>query len=150
LRWDALFASAETEGSIAFWFYRLPEWALLILEKANMAALATLTGSVLSLLLTFPAARNIAPSGAVYQITQRFLEALRTIPEIVYALIFVWAFGVGALAGILAIALHSAGANGKAPGRRCHRRGWRAVAWHSLRAFASSGAGDAGPGALFL
>ncbi|MFO0184536.1 MAG: phosphonate ABC transporter, permease protein PhnE [Alphaproteobacteria bacterium] len=113
LRWAALFADAETEGSIAFWFYRLPEWALLIVETANMAALATLLGSALSLALAFPAARNIAPSGIIYQLTRRFLEALRTIPEIVYALIFVWAFGVGALAGILAIALHSAGANGK-------------------------------------
>ena len=64
-------------------------------------------------MLAFPAARNIAPSNTIYQLTRRFLEALRTIPEIVYALIFVWAFGVGALAGILAIALHSAGANGK-------------------------------------
>ncbi|MFM7609003.1 MAG: phosphonate ABC transporter, permease protein PhnE, partial [Alphaproteobacteria bacterium] len=75
--------------------------------------LATLLGSAVSLLLAFPAARNIAPSGLVYNLTRRFLEALRTIPEIVYALIFVWAFGVGALAGILAIALHSVGANGK-------------------------------------
>jgi phosphonate transport system permease protein len=103
LRWVAVFADAETEGSIAFWFYRLPEWALLIVETANMAALATLLGSAVSLLLAFPAARNISPSGFVYQITRRFLEALRTIPEIVYALIFVWAFGVGALAGILAM-----------------------------------------------
>ncbi|MFM8616238.1 MAG: PhnE/PtxC family ABC transporter permease, partial [Alphaproteobacteria bacterium] len=62
LRWPALFADAETEGSIAFWFYRLPEWALLIVETANMAALATLLGSAVSLLLAFPAARNIAPS----------------------------------------------------------------------------------------
>jgi phosphonate transport system permease protein len=113
LRWDALFANAETEGSLAFWMYRLPEWSWLILETANMAALATLMGSAIALLLAFPAARNIAPSGAVYQATRRFLEALRTVPEIVYALIFVWAFGIGPLAGILAIALHSAGANGK-------------------------------------
>jgi len=110
LRWAAVFADTETEGSIAFWFYRLPEWALLILETANMAALATLLGSAVSLLLAFPAASNIAPSGLVSNFIRRFLEALRTIPEIVYALIFVWAFGVGALAGILAIALHSAGA----------------------------------------
>jgi phosphonate transport system permease protein len=113
LSWDTLFANAETEGSLAFWFYRLPEWSWLILETANMAALATLMGSVAALLLAFPAARNIAPSGALYQATRRFLEALRTVPEIVYALIFVWAFGIGPLAGILAIALHSAGANGK-------------------------------------
>jgi phosphonate transport system permease protein len=113
LRWDALFADAETEGSLAFWMYRLPEWSWLILETANMAALATLMGSAMALVLAFPAARNIAPSGWLYQATRRFLEALRTVPEIVYALIFVWAFGIGPLAGILAIALHSAGANGK-------------------------------------
>ncbi|MBP0462537.1 phosphonate ABC transporter, permease protein PhnE [Roseomonas sp. PWR1] len=113
LRWAALFADAETEGSLAFWMYRLPEWAWLILETANMAALATIMGSAFALLLAFPASRNIAPTGWVYHATRRVLEALRTVPEIVYALIFVWAFGVGALAGILAIALHSAGANGK-------------------------------------
>ena len=113
LRWASLFADAETEGSIAFWLYRLPEWSLLILETANMAALATLLGSVVALLLAFPAARNITPSPLAFHAARRALEALRTVPEIVYALIFVWAFGVGPLAGILAIALHSAGANGK-------------------------------------
>ena len=113
LRWHALFAGAETEGSLAFWFYRLPEWALLILETANMAALATLLGSAAALVLAFPAARNIAPSPLAFHLARRSLEALRTIPEIVYALIFVWAFGIGPLAGILAITLHSAGANGK-------------------------------------
>ena len=113
LRRDALLADSETEGSIAFWMYRLPEWSLLILETANMAALATLMGSAAALLLCFPAACSIAPSPLVFHLARRTLEALRTIPEIVYALIFVWAFGVGPLAGILAIALHSAGANGK-------------------------------------
>jgi phosphonate transport system permease protein len=113
LRWVTLFAGSETEGSIAFWMYRLPEWSLLILETANMAAIATLTGSAVALLLSFPAARNITPSPLAFHLARRTLEAMRTIPEIVYALIFVWAFGVGPLAGILAIALHSAGANGK-------------------------------------
>lgn len=113
LRWARLFADSETEGSVAFWLYRLPEWSLLILETANMAALATLMGSAVALVLAFPAARNIAPSRPVYVIARRLLEALRTVPDIVYALIFVWAFGIGPLAGILAIALHSAGANGK-------------------------------------
>jgi phosphonate transport system permease protein len=36
---------------------------------------------------------------------RRFLEACRTVPEIVYALIFVRAFGLGPLAGVLAIAV---------------------------------------------
>jgi len=84
LTWDALLRGSDTEGSLAFWFYRLPEWAWLIFETANMAALATLFGAAAALVAAFPAARN--------------------------ALILVWAFGVGPLAGILAIALHTAGA----------------------------------------
>jgi phosphonate transport system permease protein len=113
LEWDKLFASADTEGSLAFWFYRLDAWALLLFETAQMAALATLGGAVVALLLAFPAAKNLGAPAWAFQLSRRFLEATRTVPEIVFALIFVWAFGVGALAGILAIALHTAGALGK-------------------------------------
>jgi phosphonate transport system permease protein len=113
LEWNKLFSDAETEGSLAFWFYRLDAWAILLIETAQMAALATLAGAVVALLLAFPAARNTGAPNWAYQASRRFLEATRTVPEIVFALIFVWAFGVGALAGILAIALHTAGALGK-------------------------------------
>ena len=113
LRWATLFAGVETEGSIAFWFYRLDKWALLLLETAQMAALATLLGAVAALPLAFVAARNLGAPRWAQLLARRGLEATRTVPEIVFALIFVWAFGVGALAGILAIALHSAGALGK-------------------------------------
>ena len=112
LRWDALLSGTDTEGSLAFWFYRLDSWAWLLFETANMAALATLFGASAALLLAFPAARNLS-GGVPYQLARRFCEAMRTVPEIVFALILVWAFGVGALAGILAITLHTAGALGK-------------------------------------
>ncbi|MDJ0389394.1 phosphonate ABC transporter, permease protein PhnE [Roseomonas sp. E05] len=113
LQWDALFAGTKTEGSLAFWLYRLDSWLLLLLQTAQMAALATIGGTAVALLLAFPAARNLAPSRWLHHLTRRGLEATRTVPEIVYALIFVWAFGVGPLAGILAIGLHTAGALGK-------------------------------------
>ena len=113
LRWATLFSGVETEGSLAFWFYRLDRWSWLLLETANMAALATLLGAGAGLLLAFPAARNLGAGTLAYQLSRRLLEAMRTVPEIVFALILVWAFGVGALAGILAIALHTAGACGK-------------------------------------
>jgi len=113
LEWRHLFAGPATEGSIAFWFYRLDKWALLMFETAQMAALATLMGAGAGLLLAFPAARNLGLPGWAHSTARRLLEATRTVPEIVFALIFVWAFGVGALAGILAIALHTAGALGK-------------------------------------
>ncbi|UPY36890.1 phosphonate ABC transporter, permease protein PhnE [Sediminicoccus sp. KRV36] len=113
LAWEKLFAGVDTEGSFAFWFYRLDAWALLLFETAQMAALATLSGAAAALLLAFPAARNLGAPAWAFQASRRLLEATRTVPEIVFALIFVWAFGVGALAGILAIALHTAGALGK-------------------------------------
>jgi phosphonate transport system permease protein len=113
LQWNALLSGPGTEGSVAFWFYRLDDWAWLLLQTSQMAALATLGGAAVALLLAFPAARNVAHSRWSNILTRRGLEAARTVPEIVYALIFVWAFGVGPLAGILAIFIHTAGALGK-------------------------------------
>lgn len=114
LRWEELFAGTKTEGSLAFWFYRLDEWAWLIFETSQMAALATLMGAVAALGLCFPASRNLMPNSPwLFAATRRFLELFRSVPEIVYALILVWAFGIGPLAGIIAIALHTVGALGK-------------------------------------
>jgi phosphonate transport system permease protein len=113
LEWRHLFAGTQTDGSIAAWMYRLDAWALLLFETAQMAALATLMGCVGGLMMAFPAARNITPGPILFQFSRRLLEAQRTVPEIVVALIFVWAFGIGALAGILAIAIHTTGALGK-------------------------------------
>jgi phosphonate transport system permease protein len=132
LRWDALLSGTETEGSLAFWFYRLDDWAWLLLQTSQMAALATLAGAAVALLLAFPAARNIAPTRSLNVVTRRGLEAMRTVPEIVYALIFVWAFGIGPLAGILAIFLHTVGALGKLFSEVIENTELRA--WDGLRA----------------
>ena len=109
----ALFAGPATEGSLAYWFYRLDSWAWLLFETSQMAALATLGGAALALVLCFPAAANIAPNRWTYRVCRRTLELFRTVPDIVYALILVWAVGVGPLAGILAIMAHTTGALGK-------------------------------------
>lgn len=113
LRWAALLGGAQTEGSLAYWMYRLPSWLWLLFETTQMAALATAAGSAAGLLLCFPAAANVAPNRWVRIGARRALEVLRTVPDLVYALVLVWAFGVGPLAGILALALHTAGATGK-------------------------------------
>ncbi len=113
LRWAHLFDGPRQEGSLAYWFYRLDEWAVLLVETANIAAFATLLGSGIAFVLAFLAARNVATRPWLAAAVRRFLEACRTVPELVIALIFVWAFGVGPLAGILAIAIHTIGAVGK-------------------------------------
>jgi len=112
-RAEVFFAGWETDGSFAAWMYRLDKWAWLIFETSQMALLGTLFGTLVSLALCFVAARNLSPAPWACQLARRFLEACRTVPEIVFALIFVWAFGIGPLAGILAIIIHTAGANGK-------------------------------------
>ena len=113
LHGPVLLAGPGTEGSLAYWFYRLDSWAWLLFETSQMAALATLGGAALALLLCFPAAANLAPDRATFLVCRRALELFRTVPDIVYALILVWAVGVGPLAGILAIAAHTVGALGK-------------------------------------
>jgi phosphonate transport system permease protein len=113
LRWQHLLDGPKQEGSLAWWFYRLDEWAVLLVETANIAAFATLLGSAIAFALAFLAARNVATNPWLAAAVRRFLEACRTVPELVIALIFVWAFGVGPLAGILAIAIHTIGAVGK-------------------------------------
>jgi phosphonate transport system permease protein len=113
LRVPVLFAGTHTQGSLAYWMYRLDIWLWLLFETSQMAALATLSGAVVGALLCFPAAINLAPNRAVHFAFRRALELFRTVPDIVYALILVWTFGVGPLAGILAIALHTVGALGK-------------------------------------
>ena len=113
LRPHVLFAGTDTQGSLAYWMYRVDIWLWLLFETSQMAALATLWGALLAALLCFPAAINLAPNRTVHFAFRRTLELFRSVPDIVYALILVWTFGVGPLAGILAIALHTVGALGK-------------------------------------
>jgi phosphonate transport system permease protein len=114
LQWRHLLNGPQTEGSFAYWFYRIDSWLWLLLQTTQMAAaLATLLGTALALLLCFPASANLAPNHATYFVFRRILEMFRSVPDLVYALILVWAFGVGPLAGILAIMLHTVGALGK-------------------------------------
>jgi phosphonate transport system permease protein len=113
LRFDKLFADTATPGSLAYWFYRWPLWTRLILESIEMAILATAIGGAAAFFLSFIAARNIAPNRWLAVAMRRLLELFRTLPDIVIALLFVFAFGIGPAAGVLAIALHTTGALGK-------------------------------------
>jgi len=67
----------------------------------------------LAFALNFLAAENTSPAPWLRFTVRRLLEFARTVPGIVFALIFVIAFGLGPMAGVLAIAIHSTGALGK-------------------------------------
>lgn len=106
LRWDSLGAD------LAEWMWGLDIWAELLLDTVLIAYTGTVLGGVAALLLSFPAAATFAPPWAV-TLSRRALEFARTVPTLVFALIFVYAFGLGPFAGVLAIALHTMGALGK-------------------------------------
>ena len=100
-------------GSILYWYSDFWTYVRLIFETILMALTATILGAAAAFLLCFPASRNLAPNSVVYWLSRRFMEICRGVPEILYALVFVFAVGIGPLAGVLAIAIHSAGALGK-------------------------------------
>lgn len=104
---------ATLGSDIAVWFARWQIWAQLLLETVLIAFTATVLGVVGGFVLSFPASRNLAPNAWVFWLCRRYLEIARTVPELIFALIFVFCFGVGPMAGVLAIGLHTAGALGK-------------------------------------
>ena len=59
LKWPVLFAGTKTEGSLAYWYFNLPKYLLLLLETVNMALFATCLGTTGAMLLCFPASRNL-------------------------------------------------------------------------------------------
>jgi phosphonate transport system permease protein len=95
------------------WFWDLPAWLKLLSDTLLMAYLGTALGAAAAFLLCFLATANLEPRWWVRGLCRRFLEFCRTVPEIVFALLFVVAFGLGPWPGVLAIAIHTAGALGK-------------------------------------
>jgi phosphonate transport system permease protein len=108
-----LFGGVREPQSFAYWFYRINVYADLLWQTIQMAILATALGFGAAFALSFPATRTFVGSRTIVFVTRRLLEILRTIPQVVLAFILVWPFGIGPLAGIVAIAAHTTGALGK-------------------------------------
>jgi phosphonate transport system permease protein len=95
------------------WFWGWHKWLRMLGETILISYVGTLIGTVLAFALNFFAAENTSPAPWLCFIVRRLLEFARTVPGIVFALIFVIAFGLGPMAGVLAVAIHSTGALGK-------------------------------------
>ena len=80
--------------------------------EALIAYTGTLLGALGGFCLCFLSASNLSGPRTRW-VARRFLEFCRTVPEIVFALIFVLAFGLGPMAGVLALTIHTLGALGK-------------------------------------
>jgi phosphonate transport system permease protein len=97
-----------------WWYNTFPQTVVgATLETVQMA----LAGTFLALLAAFPlgflAARNMTPHRYIYYIVRGALNLVRTIPDLALGLLFVAAVGLGAFAGTLALAIHTATVLGK-------------------------------------
>lgn len=80
------------------------------LETVLMATIATLLGALMAIPVAWLGADNISPLGRFTYLVGRTLMTLsRSVHEVVWGLVFVAAVGLGALAGVLAMAVRSIG-----------------------------------------
>jgi len=100
-------------GGIREWFWAFPKWLGLLFDTIVIAFLGTLLGTIGALVFCFAGSRNLVASPRLYFVMRRLTEIARAVPELVYAMIFVFAFGLGPLPGVLAVMVHSSGALGK-------------------------------------
>lgn len=82
-------------------------WSML--ETLYIALVGVTAGVVLSIPFAFLAARNTTPHALVRTVTRFVIASMRTIPDLIWALIFVVAVGLGPLAGVLAITVDTIG-----------------------------------------
>lgn len=97
--WDFL------SGAVPPNFERWPNLAEAMLETLEIALIGTLIGVILSVPASLLAAQNTTPLLPLAVMVRFMLTTLRSVPDLVWALIFVMAVGLGPLAGILAIAV---------------------------------------------
>nr|WP_155670051.1 phosphonate ABC transporter, permease protein PhnE [Ornithinibacillus caprae] len=80
-----------------------------MMQTIQMAIIATTVAAILTVPLAVLSAQNITTFKPLYVLTRTFLNLLRTIPDLVLAVIFVGLFGVGVFPGILALTIFSLG-----------------------------------------
>ena len=105
---------AETRARQRWWDNTFPQTVMgATLETIQMALAGTFLALIVAFPLGFLAARNTTPHPAVYRGVRLVLNLVRTIPDLALGLLFVAAVGLGAFAGTIALAIHTATVLGK-------------------------------------
>jgi phosphonate transport system permease protein len=94
-------------------FSKLPHMLWPTLETVDIALFGTAVALVLATPLALLAARNTTPARPLYIAARGVIAFARTVPDLVWALIFVTAVGLGPFPGALAISVHSVGMLGR-------------------------------------
>ncbi len=107
-------AAAESQARQRWWNNTFPQTVVgATLETVQMALAGTFIALVAAFPLGFLAARNTTPHALIYHAVRGVLNLVRTIPDLALGLLFVAAVGLGAFAGTMALAIHTATVLGK-------------------------------------
>lgn len=82
-------------------------------ETIDIALFGTVCGIVLAVPFAVMAARNVTPSRFLYGFARSVIALTRAVPDLIWALLFVTAVGLGPFPGALALAVHSIGMLGR-------------------------------------
>jgi len=94
-------------------FSQLPSTFWPTVQTVDIALFGTLVGIVIALPLALLAAANITPSRFAYYAARGIIGFTRAVPDLVWALLFVTAVGLGPFPGGLALGVHSVGMLGR-------------------------------------
>jgi phosphonate transport system permease protein len=83
------------------------------LETVDIGIFGTVFAVIFALPLAILAARNTTPAKPAYVFARGLIAICRSVPDLVWALLFVTAVGLGPFAGALALTIHSVGMLGR-------------------------------------
>ncbi|ULL14116.1 phosphonate ABC transporter, permease protein PhnE [Paenibacillus sp. H1-7] len=92
-----------------------PDWSYIdvvwkpMMQTVQMAVIGTTVGGIVAIPVALLAAGNVTRSPWIYHPARIILNLIRTIPELLFAALFVAIFGIGAMPGILALSFFSFG-----------------------------------------
>jgi phosphonate transport system permease protein len=84
-----------------------------LLETVNIAMVSTILGCLLGTALALAGTRGLAYWPRLIPVARRTSDVFRAVPEIVIALVLIFIMGGGPVPAVIAIAIHTAGAQGK-------------------------------------
>jgi phosphonate transport system permease protein len=87
------------------WQRALPQIWRPLIETLQMAWLGTLFGVVLGAPWVFWSSRNTTPNGIFMWIARTFLTVVRSVPDLLYAAVFVGILSFGPLPGVVALTI---------------------------------------------
>lgn len=93
--------------------HQLPTYLKALGETLSIALLGTLLAGIVAFPIGFLAARNVVANRIVHFCSRRFLDGVRGVDTMIWALIFINVVGLGPFAGVLAVAVSDASTFGK-------------------------------------